>query len=121
MLTCDAAASSPSTTSYALVPSRLDLGVYRGDTFVVTLLLSRPDGTAVDLTGAVVSAHVSDLAGAALIAAFAVVVTPPGTVALSLSPVVTVTLPRHTSWDLEVVWPDTSVQTVAAGQFETRG
>lgn len=107
-----------------MVPGKLDLTIYRGDTYKLPLRLRErnTNGTAgapLDLTGCTIKAQArTDEDGSTPLASFTV--TPDadpttGLFTLSLTVVQTKAL-RGGVWDVEVTWPDGTVSTYLKGK-----
>ena len=108
----------------SFLPARKPITIYQGDT--VSYTVTYKEGTSgaevgVDLTGATLAGQIKALDSATVVATFTVTadadqVTYPGkmSVVLPAAQSELLTVPNM-RWDLEVTWPDTSVQTLLYG------
>lgn len=101
-----------------MLPGKLDLPLYRGDTFRVaaTVWLDTAHTQPADLTDATPKAEIRDKPGGKLLAAFACTVVLPNTVNLELSASVCAGLPSRGVWDLQLTYGSGDVWTPLAGK-----
>lgn len=101
---------------------RLDLRIKQGACFSLLLTFRNPDGSDVDLTGAVVRAQLrAALTDAAPAAVFTATIVLPKQVRLDLSAAQTAALAvagaqQAYPWDMELEWPDGCVDSPLYGQ-----
>jgi hypothetical protein len=100
---------------------RLDLRIKQGTTFRAQFTVQQSDGSAADLTGALVRAQIRASIDAPTPAAeFTTTITPPNVILLSLTEAQTGQIPVSGAqqtyvWDMEIVWPDGTVDSPVFG------
>ena len=105
-------AGSPS--SIAVLPASVDLSLYAGDDFLMTITLTNADGTPADLSGASASAQIRVQPGAAIAATFTASIAA-NVVTLQLKGVDTQNLTGNYVWDCQVVYGSGITSTVTRG------
>jgi len=97
--------------------AEFDLDIYRGDTYrwQFTLWQDLAKTIPVDLTGAAAASQIRDRPQGTQIANMSCVITPPNTVAVTLSSATSHTLPVKGAWDLELTYASGDVQTPVGG------
>jgi hypothetical protein len=106
-------------TAVVAGPAEVDLWLYQGDDFALTLTVTNPDGSAANLTGATFLAQVRDINGV-LLATFNPTVAA-NVVTLALPHAVTAGLPAAGLWDCQMTGSSGSVQTLAGGAVHRNG
>ena len=105
-----------------MIPATVALPLYRGDTFRlrVTCWADAAKTLPADLTGATPTAQVRK--GSALVAAFTCTLTPPNVIDLHLAAADTKAIPPSgCTWDLQLLYANTDVQTPVAGPVTVAG
>jgi hypothetical protein len=115
-------AATGAATKIVALPVPVDLAIYKGDDFDMTVSVTETDGTPADLSGFVPLAQIrsspqSDPALASFIASIDTV--DPSIIHLALSHVATAELPPRTVWDCQVTAPSGRISTLVAGALVT--
>ena len=104
---------APPKTISAL-PTVVNLLLYAGDDFYLTLTVLLPDGNPADLTSAVAQAQIRPAPGDPSISTFTAVVTG-NVVTLHLPAIESAVLPTSAVWDCQITETNGTVTTLAAG------
>jgi hypothetical protein len=107
------AAGAPVTV--VALPSTVNLELYQGDDFAVTLVVSNPDGTDADLTGCTAEAQIRATPADATVAATFTATVAGNLVQLGLAHTDTATLAGATVWDCQLVQAAGQITTLVAG------
>lgn len=102
-----------------MLPQKLDLAVYRGDTFRAQFRLYNDTQQTLpaDLTDVVAKAELRDKAmGSKVLATFDCVITLPNIIDISLPAATAGTLTKGGAWDLQLTYPGGDIRTVIAGK-----
>ena len=100
-------------------PATVNLSLYAGDDFALTITVTKADGSAADLTGQTARADIRASAGTSVLASFVASIAA-NVVALTLPGSVTATLPDAAVWDCQIAGTAGTV-TLLAGQVRTSG
>jgi hypothetical protein len=106
---------APPPSSISALPSQLDLELYGGDDFALTLTLTNPDGSPIDVSTAAVTAQIRQRPGADIAASFACSGAG-NVVTLWLGQNDTQDLGGNFVWDCQVAWPGGPKSTLVAGE-----
>jgi H+/gluconate symporter-like permease len=104
------------TTRVSAIPAAVDLGLYQGDDFSMTLTVTDANGNPITLTGTV-AAQIRASRGSATIAGSFTASMAANVVTLSLPASVSTTLPQLCVWDCAVTQGGV-VTTLAGGRLE---
>jgi hypothetical protein len=96
------------------LPAAVDLLLYEGDSFSMTLVLSRPDGEPFEMTGASAQSQIRETFDAPSARDFQTGIEG-NVIALHLASAESTGLPERAVWDVQVGWDDGTVTTVAFG------
>jgi hypothetical protein len=99
------------------------LVLYRGDTYrrQFTVWADAAQTTAVDLTDVLVAAEIRAGTGTTPVYALALTVTLPNVIDLEISAAQSAQLPAAATWDLQLTYPSTDVQTIVKGGVSVQG
>ncbi len=102
------------------MPGICDLEFYRGDSqyFEVTLWDDTAFTVPVDLTGATAKAEIRDKSAGVFVVELDCAITPPNTIAVTMTPAMWVGAPSKGVWDLQLTMPSGEVRTVLAGKVD---
>ena len=111
---------SPETatpSSISALPSPLDLSLYAGDSFALTLTLTDDQNNPADLTGVVAAAQIRSKPGpnSPIVASFITAVST-NVVSLSFLGSETQTLGGGYVWDCQLTYPGGTITTIVAGK-----
>lgn len=98
-------------------PGKMDLSIYRGDSYKwqYTLWVDEAKTIPADLTGCTVKAEVRAGPGTAVITTLATSITMPNKINVTLTAAVSATLPAAAKWDLQLTYTTADVTTIVAG------
>jgi len=100
------------------LPTRVDLSIYQGDDFFLTVAVS--GSGAIDLTTFTPKSQIKSNPGApSVIASFTATVKDPTTIVLHLASAQSTLLPSTASWDLQITDTNGLVTTLCYGQIST--
>jgi hypothetical protein len=101
----------------SMIPGKLDLKLYRGDSYgwQFKLWTDSARTVAVSLAGATVAAEVRDKPSGVKIVPLTCTITLPNIVNVSMTPAMSVSCPPKGVWDLQVTYSDGQVQTPVGG------
>lgn len=104
-----------------MIPGRLPLTLYRGDTgrWRFSLWLDANKTQPTDLTGATALAQIRDRAGGSLIVSMECAITLPNHIDMVLLSADSARLPSSGAWDLQVTYASGDVITVLSGPVNT--
>ena len=104
-----------------MIPGRLPLVLYRGDTsrWQFRLWLDTAKTQPADLTGASAASQIRDRPGGALIAALTCVITLPNLIDATLAAADSAKLPSSAVWDMQITYASGDIATVLAGPVNT--
>lgn len=91
-----------STTTISRLPTGVDMILYQGDDFALTITVRNPDGTDADLTGAIVRSQIRVNPGDATVAGQFTVGVTGNMITLTLPGPTSATLPNQCVWDCEM-------------------
>jgi hypothetical protein len=102
-------------------PGKYDLDPYRGDSYEWWFRLWNDAAKTepIDITGATAAAEIRNKPAGEQIAALECTVEAPNTVHVELAPDLWPAIPATGSWDLQVTFPDGTVNTYVAGRVVT--
>jgi len=101
------------------LPAEVDVALYAGDDFEMTVKVSNADGTPVDLTGTTAKSEIrANAAATVVLATFTVTAVDSSTFKLVLDGDVTAALPASAVWDLQVTDAASKVTTLAGGKVK---
>jgi hypothetical protein len=103
------------TTTVTQLPSTINLVLYTGDDFSMTLTLTNSDGSATDLTGYTALAQIRPQAGSTTISASFVTSTVGNQIILSLPNTGSQGLVGKYVWDCQITSQTGVIQTLVAG------
>jgi hypothetical protein len=109
---------APPKTINAL-PATVNLLLYAGDDFYLTLTVSLLDGNPADLSGATAQAQVRPAPGDPSIVSFTATIAG-NLVTLHMSAANSVTLPTNGVWDAQIIDASGRITTLAAGNVNVR-
>ena len=99
------------------LPQQVNLQLYEGDDFNMTLTVTDNNGLSIDLTGGTAGAQVRiNTDDATILASFDTSVAE-NVISLHLAGADTTSLPLKTVWDCEIVAPDGTITTLVAGSI----
>jgi hypothetical protein len=106
-----------------MTPGKFDLSLYRGDSYAWRFILWQDEAQTVpvDLTGATVEAEIREKSAGTSVVALTCTPSLPNTVDVAMTPDLYATCPSKGVWDLQVTFPDGSVQTPVAGTVTVSG
>jgi len=107
------------TQILSALPAAVDLYLYKGDDFSMTLTVTNPDGSAANLTGATFKAQIRSAPGAATVLASFTTSVATNVITLTMAATDTLTLPAGAAWDCQMTTSAGKIQTLAAGQVKT--
>jgi hypothetical protein len=110
-----ATSSYTTTTTVTQLPSIVDLLLYTGDDFSMTLTLTNSDGSATNLTGYTAQAQIRSQSGSTTISTSFVTSTVGNQVILSLPSANSQGLVGNYVWDCQVTSQSGIIQTLVAG------
>jgi hypothetical protein len=105
---------------------RLDLRIKQGATFRAQFTVQQSDGSAANLSGAHVRAQIrASIDAPTPVASFTANINPPNVIVLSLTEAETSAIPvtgaqQTYVWDMEIVWPDGTVDSPLFGDVIIR-
>jgi hypothetical protein len=108
----------PEQVTVVSTPLEVDLEIYRGDDFFLTLTVLNPDGSPTDLTGATVAAGIQ--VNAQTVSLVSTITS--NQISLQLSNAVSQGIVGDLgTWECEITYSNTTVQTLAAGSVTIEG
>lgn len=100
-------------------PTSVDLVLYAGDDFEMTVKVTDSSNTPIDLTGATVKSQIRAATSSTVVMAeFTATSVDSSTLKLSLTGDTTAALPASAVWDLQITDADSKVTTIAAGKVK---
>jgi hypothetical protein len=101
------------------LPAGVDVALYAGDDFEMTVKVSDANGNPVILTGTTPKSEIrATQAATVVLATFTVTTVDPSTYKLTLTGAITAALPASAVWDLQVTDATSKVTTLAAGKVK---
>jgi len=107
----------------SLIPCKLDICYYNGDSFKVSIGMDDCDGNFIDLTDADISIHIKKTINSPVLVELSIgdgiSISGENNNIIEINKVID--LPQGTyRWDLQIIFPDGTVRTVFAGQFKVQ-
>ena len=109
------------TQILSALPAAVDLYLYKGDDFSMTLTVTNPDGSAANLTWATFKAQIRSAPGAATLWASFTTSVATNVVTLALANTASATLPATAAWDCQMTALGGTVTTLAGGNVRVSG
>jgi len=109
------------TQVLSALPAAVNLLLYKGDDFTMTLTVTNPDGSAASLTGATFKAQIRTAPGAATLLASFTTSVATNVVTLMLPNASSATLPAACAWDCQMTATAGTITTLAAGTVSVSG
>jgi hypothetical protein len=97
-------------------PNTVDVDIYQGDDFSMTLTVTNPDGSAANLTGATAAAQIRSAPASTDIAATFTTTIASNVVTLTLTHTAATALSGNYVWDCQLTYSGGTVNTIAAGR-----